>query len=75
MQYQTIRLTADSFELVRANLDGGRYLSADDVVRAALRALHREEAKAAAKPSSEIAEGDAFRKLWDASVRSSPTLR
>ncbi|MGA2651558.1 MAG: type II toxin-antitoxin system ParD family antitoxin [Terracidiphilus sp.] len=75
MPYKIIRLTSDSFELVRANLDGGRYLSADDVVRAALRALHREEATAAANRPSAIAEGDVFRKLWDASVRSSPTPR
>lgn len=75
MPYQVIKLTADSFELVRANLEGGRYMNADDVVRAALRALHREEAAAATNRTSAIAEGDVFRKLWDASVRSSRQAR
>ena len=43
MIYRNIHLTADSYDFVRSRVESGRYESANDLVRAALRALHREE--------------------------------
>jgi putative addiction module CopG family antidote len=76
MPYGIIRLSRDSYESVRAKVESGRYANADELMRAALRALQREEAASAARGSSlGIAEGDVFRKLWEAANRSSQFLR
>ncbi|MGA2350047.1 MAG: type II toxin-antitoxin system ParD family antitoxin [Terracidiphilus sp.] len=74
MIYSNIHLPADSYDFVRNRVENGSYENANDLMRAALRALHREEVNSQAKqkPSS-IAEGDVFRRLWEISVESSQT--
>ena len=52
----TVSITAEQDALVRACLNSGRYASASEVVRAALRLLAREEAKDAQTLRSGITE-------------------
>ncbi len=76
MIYRNIHLTADSYDFVRNRVESGRYENANDLVRAALRALHREEINPQARQTqSGIAEGDVFRKLWEMSAESSQFRR
>jgi Arc/MetJ-type ribon-helix-helix transcriptional regulator len=53
---------------VHSRIDSGRYENAQDLLRAALCALQREEMNSPAQcPAGSIAESDTFRKLWEAS--------
>jgi putative addiction module CopG family antidote len=71
MLHRTIKLPPESHEFILSRVESGRYESAGEVMRAALRALHREESNAEQKRSMNIAEGDVFRGLWEAAVSSS----
>lgn len=76
MIYRNIHLTADSYDFVRNRVESGRYESANDLVRAALRALHREESASETKrKEAGIAEGDVFRRLWEISAESAQIRR
>ena len=71
MIYRNIHLPPDSYDFVRARIESGRYENANDLVRAALRALHREESNSEAKrKANAIANGDVFRRLWEISTES-----
>lgn len=52
----TVSITAEQDALVRACLNSGRYASASEVVRAALRLLSREEANDIPALRSEVVE-------------------
>jgi Arc/MetJ-type ribon-helix-helix transcriptional regulator len=57
---------------VQTRIESGRYENAGELMRAAFRALHREErTPEPVRSTSAIAEGDAFRRLWEISARSS----
>lgn len=72
MIYRNLHLPADSYDFVRTRVESGRYENANDLVRAALHALHREEASSEAKrKAGAIADGDVFRRLWE--ISSEPT--
>jgi putative addiction module CopG family antidote len=67
-----VRLTPDVYHLVQTGIESGRYDSASEVLRAALRALHREQKISDQQHiAGGIAEADVFRKLWEKSVQSS----
>jgi len=70
-----VSLPPDLDDFVLTRVESGRYENADELLRAALRALDREERNSAQKmPPSSIAESDVFRGLWEASFKSSSTL-
>lgn len=72
MANRIVDLTPDLYDFVQTELESGRYESVNDVLQAALKALHREEKNSRAQQTqSSIAEGDVFRKLWEASQQSS----
>jgi putative addiction module CopG family antidote len=72
MIHRNLHLPADSYDFVRTRVESGRYENANDLVRAALCALHREEASSEAKrKAGAIADGDVFRRLWE--ISSEPT--
>jgi len=76
MIYRNIHLTPDSYDFVRTRVESGRYENANDLVRAALRALHREEATSEeAKKERAIAEADVFRRLWEISAEAAQNRR
>ncbi|MGA3371816.1 MAG: type II toxin-antitoxin system ParD family antitoxin [Terracidiphilus sp.] len=75
MFHRTINLPPESHDFVRSKVESGRYEDAGEVLRAALRALHREEKSAEQERPKSIAEGDVFRTLWEASASSSPLAR
>jgi putative addiction module CopG family antidote len=74
MPFHKINLTQELDEFVCARVEGGRYEDINELVRAALRALDREERRNAFKRSElrssdaecarRIAEIDVFRELW-----------
>jgi putative addiction module CopG family antidote len=72
MSNRMVSLPPDLHDFVQARLELGRYENAGELMRAALRALHREE-KALEKRrlTDSIADGDVFRRLWEKSVQSS----
>jgi putative addiction module CopG family antidote len=71
MPYRTVKLPPESYEFILSRVESGRYESAGELVRAAFRALHREESNSAEeRPARSIAEGDVFRKLWEVSAES-----
>lgn len=55
----TVSITAEQDALVRSCLHSGRYASASEVVRAALRLLSREEAKDAPTRRPDVEAVDA----------------
>lgn len=72
MIFRTVYLTPESHDFVRAKIESGRYESTTALLQAAFHALNREELKLDTKRSAGcIAEGDPFRKLWDAAAQSS----
>lgn len=75
MLHRTIKLPPESHEFILSRVESGRYESVGEVMRAALRALHREERGAEQKRSMSIAEGDVFRGLWEAAANSLPRNR
>jgi putative addiction module CopG family antidote len=77
MPNRFVQLTPDVFDQVQTGIDSGRYNNASEVLRAALRALHREHGSSAGQSrAGSIAEGDVFRKLWENAVQSqSPLVR
>jgi putative addiction module CopG family antidote len=68
MESRIVNLTPDLYDFVHARIESGRYENTSELMRAAMRALHREEKGQPAETSSvsSIAEGDVFRKLWEA---------
>ncbi|MGA9671747.1 MAG: type II toxin-antitoxin system ParD family antitoxin [Terracidiphilus sp.] len=78
MPDRVVSLPPDMEDFVLSSVESGRFESTNEVVRAALLALHREQKAAADRQlTSAIAEGDVFRKLWDISAESafSPSRR
>jgi putative addiction module CopG family antidote len=72
MSNRMVSLPPDLHDFVQARLELGRYENAGELMRAALRALHREEtALEKRRLTGSIAEGDVFRRLWEKSVQSS----
>jgi putative addiction module CopG family antidote len=70
-----VSLPPDLGDFIASRVESGRYESANELLRAALRALEREERNPIQlRPLSTIAEGDVFRGLWEASLKSSLTL-
>jgi len=66
-----VSLPPDLDDFVLTRVESGRYENANELLRAALRALDREERNSLQKrPVSAIAEGDVFRGLWEASFKS-----
>lgn len=76
MPNHTVCLPPESYEFVLSRVESGRYENAGELMEAALRALRRDEKNAEVeRPAPSIAEGDVFRKLWDASAQSSSLWR
>jgi len=78
MSNRMVSLPPDLYDFVQARVDLGRYENAGELMRAALRALHREEKTLEKRRLTDsIAEGDVFRRLWEKSLQSPPdvTLR
>ena len=71
MMHSKICLTADMHDFVRSGIESGRYENAADLMRASLRALHREESAEARRKASTIAEVDVFRKMWEMAAKAS----
>jgi len=72
MIFRTVYLTPESYDYVRTKIESGCYENATALVHAALRALHHEELKLDAKSAANCAaEGDPFRKLWEAAANHS----
>ncbi|MGA2219080.1 MAG: hypothetical protein ABSG51_13380 [Terracidiphilus sp.] len=81
MPERIVSLPPDLEDFVRSNVESGRFESTTELMRAAILALNREQKAAggdvrvACTPdsatASAIAEGDVFRKLWEASPESS----
>ncbi|MGA3373082.1 MAG: type II toxin-antitoxin system ParD family antitoxin [Terracidiphilus sp.] len=68
MFHRGLQLTPDSHEFIRTRVESGRYENANELVRAALRALQREESTSESpQKANAIADGDVFRKLWEIS--------
>jgi putative addiction module CopG family antidote len=75
MSNTLVRLTPDVYDLVHTGIDSGRYDTASELLRDALRALHREQkVSEQQRLAGSIAEGDVFRKLWENSVQSASRL-
>lgn len=76
MANRIVNLTPDLYDFVQTEVESGRYESVTEVLQAALNALHREEKNSQAQHlQSSIAEGDVFRKLWEASQQSTQLAR
>jgi len=70
-----VTLSPDVYDLVQTGIDSGHYDNASEVLRAALRALDREQKVSEQRRfAGSIAEGDVFRQLWEKSVQSSSRL-
>ncbi len=68
MTHRLLQLPPDTYDFVRTRIESGRYETPGELLKAAFRALHREESQSKDAPSaSSIAEEDAFRKLWKVS--------
>jgi putative addiction module CopG family antidote len=72
MSTHIVKLPPDVYDFVQTSVESGRYENASELVRAALRALHREEKLSEEVRFSVVAvDGDVFRKLWEKSVQPS----
>jgi antitoxin ParD1/3/4 len=80
MPSRKVNLTPDLDDFVATRVESGRYENASELVQAALRALDREERIRAANQAvfrvdgdqsriKGLAEGDVFRKLWQAEAQ------
>jgi putative addiction module CopG family antidote len=70
-----VALPPDLEDFVLSSVESGRFESTTELVRAALIAFHREQtAQANTSPDAAIAEGDVFRRLWEASSQSAFSL-
>jgi putative addiction module CopG family antidote len=74
MNRRNLCLAPDMIDFVQTRVECGRYENATELMRAAFSALHREERTSQAVQPT-VAEGDVFRKLWDASVQSCQASR
>jgi putative addiction module CopG family antidote len=75
MTGRIVSLPPDLDDFVLTSIESGRFESADAMVQAGLCALHREQkAEADKRLASATAEGDVFRKLWEACTQSSFSL-
>jgi len=75
MSNRMVSLPPDLYDFVQARVDLGRYENAGELMRAALRALHREEKTLEKRRLTDsIAEGDVFRRLWEKSLQSPPDV-
>ena len=70
MNRRNLCLAPDMIDFVQTRVECGRYENATELMRAAFRALNREERTTQADQPT-IADGDVFRKLWETSVQSS----
>ena len=73
MENRIVNLTSELYDFVHARIESGRYENTSELMRAAMRALHREEKGNSTETGtvSSIAEGDVFRKLWEAAAAQS----
>jgi len=68
MTYRLLQLPPDTYDFVQSSIESGRYESSGELVKAAFRALHRQESESSGKlMASSIPKDDAFRKLWETS--------
>ena len=74
MPDRVVTLPPDLDDFVLSSVESGRFESTTELVRAALIAFHREQTARARSLVPAIAEGDAFRSLWEASAQSSFSL-
>jgi putative addiction module CopG family antidote len=75
MPDRVVTLPPDLDDFVLSSIESGRFESTQELVRAALIAFHRDQTAAQAKSvTPAIADGDAFRCLWEASAQSSFSL-
>jgi Arc/MetJ-type ribon-helix-helix transcriptional regulator len=75
MPDRVVTLPPDLDDFVLSSVESGRFESTTELVRAALIAFHREQtARAGSGFGSAIAEGDVFRRLWEASSQSAFSL-
>jgi putative addiction module CopG family antidote len=74
MNRHNLYLAPDMIEFVQTRVECGRYENASELMRAAFRALQCEERNSQAVQPT-VAEGDVFRKLWEASVQPCQTNR
>jgi len=75
MPDRVVTLPPELDDFVLSSIESGRFESTTELVRAALIAFHREQTSHTG-PSlgSAIAEGDVFRRLWEASSQSAFSL-
>ncbi|MGD0893846.1 MAG: type II toxin-antitoxin system ParD family antitoxin [Terracidiphilus sp.] len=75
MPDRVVTLPPDLDDFVLSSIESGRFESTTELVRAALIAFHREQTShEASRLGAAIAEGDAFRRLWEASAQTSFSL-
>jgi Arc/MetJ-type ribon-helix-helix transcriptional regulator len=78
MPDRVVILPPDLDDFVLSSIESGRFESTTELVRAALIAFHRQETGHVAHSDTSfgaaIAEGDVFRKLWEASSQSAFSL-
>jgi putative addiction module CopG family antidote len=75
MPDRVVTLPPDLDDFVLSSIESGRFESTQELVRAALIAFHREQTACAAKTLvPAIAEGDAFRRLWEVSAETTFSL-
>ena len=75
MPASMVSLPPDLDDFVLTRVESGRYENTDELLRAALRALDREEKNTAQSgPYRASPKADVFRGLWEASFKSSMTL-
>jgi len=66
--HRILHLPPDVHEFVQSRIESGRYENSGELVKAAFRALDREEKEPGNEPMGvSVAEDDVFRKLWEAS--------
>jgi putative addiction module CopG family antidote len=74
MPGRVVTLTPDLDDFVVSSVESGRYESTDELMRAALLALHREQKAVAVRRLASATDGDVFRRLWEVSAESAFSL-